>query len=231
MMEVILKVVSEAHALVLSGEPAGHGWFLGVCLGLFYLTALYALWGLLKAVIGRDIWEFIRPIERINKYAGIVSACIIPVLAVLIVYEVVMRYVFTAPTFWAFEISYMLMGTSLMLAIAYCSQLRRHIRVDFLYDNISEKKQALIDLAGYIFFLLPIIIWISWGLFVYFLDAYKVNEVSGESAWNPLIWPFKFTFTFGFYLFTLQTVCEAVKCILVLANREVPEPEMPGGFE
>ena len=230
-MEAILGVVSEAHELVISGKPAGHGWFLGVLLGIFYLSALYVLWGLVMAVIGRDVWIFIRPIERVVKYAGIVSASIIPVLAVLIVYEVVMRYAFRAPTFWAFEVSYMLMGTSLMLAIAYCTQLRRHIRVDFLYDNISPKKQALVDFTGFVVFLLPIIIWCSWGLFVYFLEAYKVNEVSGESAWNPVIWPFKFTFTFGFYLFTLQAICETIKCVLVMANKEVPEPEMPGGFE
>ena len=75
------------------------------------------------------------------------------------------------------------------------------------------------------------IIWVSWGLFEYFLEAYKFNEQSGESAWNPLIWPFKFTFTFGFYLFTLQVVVEALKCILVLMNRDVPEPDLPGGFK
>ena len=75
------------------------------------------------------------------------------------------------------------------------------------------------------------LIWCSWGLFVYFIEAYKVNEVSGESAWNPIIWPFKFTFAFGFFLFTMQTVVEALKCILVLLGREVPEPDMPGGFE
>lgn len=119
----------------------------------------------------------------------------------------------------------MLMGSSLMLAIAFCSQLRRHIRVDFLYDNVSEKKKALIDGAGYILFLLPMVIWCSWGLWEYFLEAYKVNEQSGESAWNPIIWPFKFTFAFGFYLFSLQTVVETVKCALVLMGRDVPEPD------
>ncbi len=230
-MEAILGVVSETHELILSGKPAGHGWFLGILVGIFYLTGLCVIWGLLMAVVGRDIWKFIRPIEIICKISGIVAGCIIPVLAILIVYEVIMRYAFRAPTSWAFEVSYMLMGTSLMLGIAYCTQLRRHIRVDFFYDNVSDKKKAAIDLTGFVIFLLPVITWIAWGLFVYFLEAYKVNEQSGESAWNPLIWPFKFTFTFGFYLFTLQTLCEAIKCVLVLTDREVPEPELPGGFE
>ncbi len=229
-MEAVLNVLSEAHALIISNQPKGLGWLLGLLMGIFYLTVAIIAWGLVKAFFKRDVWAFIRPIEMITRSAGMVSACIVPILAVLIVYEVISRYAFLAPTYWAFEISYMLMGTTLMLAIGFCSQLRRHIRVDFLYDNVSEKKQALIDLSGYIFLLLPMLIWCSWGLFVYFLEDYKVHELSGESAWNPIIWPFKFTFAFGFYLFTIQTVAEVCKSVLVLMGRDVPEPKMPGGF-
>ena len=36
------------------------------------------------------------------------------------------------------------------------------------------------------------------GSFEYWLEAYKMNERTGESAWNPIVWPFKFFFTFGF---------------------------------
>ncbi len=224
-MEIVLSSLSEAHALISSGKPAELGWLLGLCVGIFYLTTVIALYGLVMAVIKRDIWGFIKPVEAIVRYSGYLSACLIPILAVLIVYEVISRYAFNAPTAWAFEVSYMLMGSSLMLAIAFCSQLRRHIRVDFLYDNISLKKQALVDGLGYVLFLLPMVIWCSWGLWEYFLEAYKVNEQSGESAWNPIIWPFKFTFTFGFYLFALQTVVETIKCALVLTGRDVPEPD------
>jgi len=229
-METVLGSLSEAHSLILSNAPEGWGAFLGALVAIFYASAAYVIFGAVTAVTRRDIWAFIRPIETTTRYAGYLSACLIPLLAVLIVYEVIARYVFKAPTFWAFEVSYMLMGSSLMLAIAFCMQLRRHIRVDFLYDNVSEKKKALIDGAGYIFLLLPMLVWCSWGLWVYFLEAYKVNEVSGESAWNPIIWPFKFTFTFGFYLFTIQTIAETCKCALVLMGREVPEPDL-GGFE
>ena len=109
--------------------------------------------------------------------------------------------------------------------------MRRHIRVDFLYDHVSPKKRATIDLMGFVLFLLPMVLWCSWGLWVYFLEAYKVNEVSGESAWNPIIWPFKFVFAFGFYLLGIQTVAEICKCVLVLMGRNVPEPQAAGGFK
>ncbi len=230
-METVLSSLSEAHALIISNEPKGYGALLGLFVGVFYVTAAIIVLGAAFAVVRRDVWIFIRPIETITKVFGGLSACLIPLLAVLIVYEVISRYAFSAPTYWAFEISYMLMGTCLMLAIAFCLQLRRHIRVDFLYDHVSMKKRAIIDIIGFVVFLLPMLIWCAWGLGVYFLEAYKVNEVSGESAWNPIIWPFKYTFTLGFYLLGIQTVAEICKCVLVLMGRDVPAPSAAGGFK
>ncbi len=230
-MEAVLSSLSEAHALIISNKPNGFGAVLGLFVGIFYVTTAIIAVGAVRAVIQRDVWAFIRPVEKITKFFGSVSAAVIPLLAVLIGYEVISRYAFNAPTSWAFEISYMLMGTILMLAIAFCLQLRRHIRVDFVYDHVSPKTRAMIDFAGFVIFLLPMVIWCSWGLWLYFLEAYKVNEVSGESAWNPIIWPFKFTFTFGFYLLTVQTMVEVCKCVLVMMGRDVPEPDAAGGFK
>jgi len=230
-MEAVLSSLSEAHALVASSEPQGYGALLGLYLGIFYVSVVIIVVGAVTAVIQRDVWAFIRPIEWISRFFGYFSACIVPLLAVLIAYEVISRYAFQAPTPWAFEISYMLMGTCFLLSMAFCLQLRRHIRVDFLYDHVSPKKRATIDFVGYVVFLLPMLLWCSWGLWEYFLEAYKVNEESGESAWNPIIWPFKFTFAFGFYLLGIQTVAEICKCVLVLMGREVSAPDAVGGLK
>ncbi|MFT5173814.1 MAG: TRAP-type mannitol/chloroaromatic compound transport system permease small subunit [Gammaproteobacteria bacterium] len=229
-MEQFVRVLSETHAFILSGEPSGYGWLLGIFVGLFYVSAAYMAWGAIKAILNKDAWEFINKVETVTVKAGLVAASLIPLLAILITYEVVSRYAFGAPTSWAFEISYMLMGISLMLGIAWCTLARKHIRVDFLYDRLAPKGKAGVDLAGFVFLLLPILIWVTWALYVYFLEAYKVSEVSGESAWNPLIWPFKFSFAYGFFLFTMQTIVEAIKCVLTLSGRDVPAPVLPKGI-
>ena len=233
-MEAVLSVLStiaEANGLIFNEKPAGHGWLLGIGLSAFYLCTLYMLWGLFNAIRAGDVWQFINPVEKLNHGAAIVACCCIPIMAVSILYEVIMRYAFNAPTIWAYEVSYMLMGTSLMLGLGFCAQMRRNIRVDFYYDSVSPKQQSMMDLVGYVVLLLPAAIWISWGLFEYFFEAYKVNERTGESAWNPLVWPFKYFFAFGFYLFSAQMIAESLKCILVLSGREVAEPEMPGGIK
>jgi TRAP-type mannitol/chloroaromatic compound transport system permease small subunit len=229
-MEKIVHVLSETHGFILSGEPSGYGWLLGIFVGLFYVSAAYMAWGAVKAVLKGDVWEFIKNVEWVTVRSGLVAASLIPLLAFLITYEVISRYAFGAPTSWAFEISYMLMGISLMLGLAWCTLARKHIRVDFLYDQMPAKGKASVDLAGFVCLLLPILIWVTWALYVYFLEAYKVSEVSGESAWNPIIWPFKFSFAYGFFLFTMQVVVEAVKCVLTLSGRDVPAPVLPKGI-
>jgi len=146
----------------------------------------------------------------ITRWSGWLAAAIAAPLMLAMVWEVISRYVFNSPTFWAYELGYMLMGAGLMLGIAYAMQTRSHIRVDFLYGALSPRSQAAVDLVGFLF-LLPMVLWMIWGLWDYLVYAYVNNEVSGESAWNPVVWPFRTTFVAGFVLFALQILAEIAK--------------------
>ncbi len=174
------------------------------------------------------MWMIIRPIEVVTKAFGYIGAWIVAPLMCAMVYEVFARKFFDAPTFWAYEISYMLMGASFMFGIAYTLQMRRHIRVDFLYDNVSLRVQALMDLVGFAGLIIPctiLLVFVDNGLIHYVQYAYENNELSGESAWNPVVWPFRVTFVIGMLLLLIQAVAEVLKCILVLMGQEVPAPE------
>lgn len=171
------------------------------------------------------MWGIVRAIEWLTRLFGLIGAWLAAFLIVAMVYEVLSRYLLGAPTFWAYEVGYMLMGASFMFGIAYTLQLRRHIRVDFLYDHVSLKKQSLIDLVGFAGLVVPATLLLIYGLWDYLIYAYENQEVSGESAWNPVVWPFRTTFVIGTVLLLLQTVAEILKCILVLLGYDVPRPE------
>lgn len=158
----------------------------------------------------------VETIERITGIVGNVGAWILVPLIGSMVYEVVARHVFGAPTFWAYEIGYMLAGSSYMFGIAYCLRQGAHIRVDFIYERLPPRGQAAVDLAGYLLLLLPGLIWLDTGLVAYAYDAYRYGEVTGESAWNPVVWPFRSTWALGFVVFTLQVFAEMLKAIAVL---------------
>ncbi len=182
-------------------------------------------------MIIRPIRMIIRPIEWLTKGFGYIGAWFVAPLMLSMVYEVIARKFFASPTFWAYEMSYMTMGASFMFGIAYTLQMRRHIRVDFLYDQVSPKKQALIDLIGFAGLIIPAcILLVFWnnGLWDYMVYAYERNELSGESAWNPVVWPFRVSFVIGMFLLLLQVVAEVLKCILVLMGHEVARPQAAG---
>ncbi len=163
----------------------------------------------------------VRSIERISGSFGLLAAVIVAPLVLATVYEVFSRYLFNAPTIWAYELGYMAMGTNFLLGAAYTLRERGHIRIDLIYGHLSARAQALIDVAGYLFLFLPLAWWLTWGLWKYAYNALLSGETSGESAWNPIIWPFRMVFFLGFLLLALQGTAELIKALqLLMARRD-----------
>lgn len=163
--------------------------------------------------------QLIRFVERLSLGAGLVGAIIVAPLVLATVYEVFSRYLFNAPTIWAYEIAYMAMGSNFLLGAAYTLREGGHIRIDLIYAQVSPKARAIIDIVGYLGLCLPVAWWLSWGLWKYALHAYLSGETSGESAWNPIIWPFRLVFFAGFALLALQATVELIKAVRVLTGR------------
>ena len=168
--------------------------------------------------------SLVRMIERMTGGIGLIAALVVAPLVLATVYEVFSRYLFNAPTIWAYELAYMAMGTNFLLGAAFTLRERGHIRIDVAYSHFSPRLKALIDSLGYLLFFLPVAWWLSWGLWNYAYGALLSGETSGESAWNPVIWPFRLVFFLGFLMLALQGTAELIKALLVLSGRPPSEP-------
>src|SRR4029453_15089765 len=71
-------------------------------------------------------------IDTISLWTGRVVMWLTVPLMCVIVYEVLARYIFTAPTRWAYDISRMLYGAMFVLGAAYALSKGGHIRADFI---------------------------------------------------------------------------------------------------
>ena len=165
----------------------------------------------------------LRLIDRLSGGFGVLGAIIIAPLVLATVYEVFSRYLFNAPTIWAYEIAYMAMGTNFLLGAAVTLRDRGHIRIDLLYARWTPRTQALIDIIGYLCLFLPVAWWLSWGLWKYAYHAFLSGETSGDSAWNPVIWPFRMVFFAGFLLLALQGTAELIRAYYLFTGRGEPE--------
>jgi C4-dicarboxylate transporter DctM subunit len=96
----------------------------------------------------------------VTPLGGLGSLLFISV-AVIIVYEVVMRFVFRAPTMWVAEISSLLTIVAAFLIFAYTLQERGHTRVDFVTAHLSKGSAFLLELftAGLGALLCAILAW------------------------------------------------------------------------
>ncbi len=110
------------------------------------------------------------------------------------------------------------MGVHFLLGGALTLKRQGHVRIDLIYGQLSRRKKAWIDLLLYLFMVLPALVLVSWRLSDYATDAYLSGETTGQSAWNPPIWPFRAVIAGSFVLLTLQVLAECLKSWRVLSD-------------
>lgn len=91
-------------------------------------------------------------IDSISNWSGIIFAYLLwPGVAVL-VYEIVARHFFDAPTIWAHGTTQRIFAIYYFICGAYVSLRKDHIAMDLIYTRFSLRTQAVLDIIGFIFF-------------------------------------------------------------------------------
>lgn len=90
-------------------------------------------------------FESWRPVDRTAVFIGRVTMMMVLLLTLVMLYEVILRYVFEAPTLWANEVSLWLAGFVFLCAGLYAMQQRSHIRIVLLYDVVPRWMQRVFD--------------------------------------------------------------------------------------
>ena len=144
--------------------------------------------------------------EPLSKWSGKVVCWITAVLIAFIVYDVGARYIFSAPTKWSYELSYMLGGSLILLAGAYVLLHRRHVRVDVLYSRYSPRTKQIIDVVFALIWFFPVVTVLLYASSMQAWSSWLAQERSNLSYWNPYIYPFKAVIPVAFALLLLQGV-------------------------
>ena len=63
-----------------------------------------------------------------------------------------------------------------LFGMAYALKEDGHVRVDMLYENMSPKKQALINIVGALIFIVPFSLIIINSGYAFAYDAYDLAE-------------------------------------------------------
>ena len=150
-------------------------------------------------------------IDQFSLWIGrIVCWLTLPLFGAM-VYEVIARYAFIAPTMWAYDISRMLAGALFMLGAGYTLSKGVHIRADFIYRNWSEKTQGSVDLFLYFFFYFPGLAIFLWMATDFAYLSWFRGERGMDTAWMPMMGPIKTCLPVGVLLLRVQGVSEILK--------------------
>lgn len=101
--------------------------------------------------------KVLRIIDAINETIGSLASWLVIAMIIVILWEVIARYVFNAPTTWAFDNMRLIGGAVIVLGWAYAQLHDAHIRVDVFYTNFSARKKAVVDILGSLLFFFPLI--------------------------------------------------------------------------
>jgi TRAP-type mannitol/chloroaromatic compound transport system permease small subunit len=105
-----------------------------------------------------------------------------------------------------------------MLGIPYTLYKEGHVRVDIIYESLSLRKQAWIDLFGTIFLLIPFTVLVANFGIDFTLESYQLGETSGDPGGLSYRWLIKAVIPFAFISIGISGIGLALKSINTLRN-------------
>ena len=168
---------------------------------------------MLRTWIIKAINGYLRIVDNVNKRLVYVSF-LLPVMTLVMTYEVISRFVFNHPTIWAWDTNEQLQAVTAVLTGGYVLLVKGHTTMDMFSSR---------------WFLLGVLFLV--GLlnksFKLALNSVEIKEYS-LGLWGPPIYPLRIIITIGIFLFLLQAVGEILRNIaIIMGEKPASTPGTP----
>jgi TRAP-type mannitol/chloroaromatic compound transport system permease small subunit len=161
-----------------------------------------------------------RTVTRVNQFIGKWISLGVLLIFVLLLADVVMRYLVGSPTIWTAELATLVFGVYAIIGGGYLLAERGHVNVDIFYGRLSQKRRALVDILTWPLFLLfvGVLLWQGWDI-----AAEAINDMErSNSVWKAPLWPTKTLIPVAAVLLLLQGLVRLWADIRVLRGLPVP---------
>ena len=164
---------------------------------------------------------WVRINHAVVTLCGRLAAALFVVIAAMITYEVIARYVFLSPTIWVEDLSLLCQIWASCLGASWLLQHQALIRIDMLIGRFGPRMRAVAELWS----LLIVALfsgWVTWyGVYIV-KDAVAINAASASMLGMPM-WITKSAIPVGFGLLFIQCLTEAA---LVITGHIQPAEEV-----
>jgi TRAP-type mannitol/chloroaromatic compound transport system permease small subunit len=160
-------------------------------------------------------------IETLTKKAGYLSAILALSLALLIGYDALMRYLFSAGSIALQEIEWHLFDIVFLFGLSFALREDKHVRVDIFFSSYTTDTKAVVQIFSMLFLLIPFSFYFLHGSYEMTLQSYVQNEVSSDPGGLAYRFLIKGVLFVAFVLLVLQAISEIIKAYKTLENKRI----------
>lgn len=156
------------------------------------------------------IWVYLEKIadkiDAVNERVGRWVSRVVIFLVAVVFMDVVMRYVFSTSFVFTQELEWHLFGFIILMGAGYTLLYDQHVRVDVIYQRLSVRARAWVNLIGCLLFLFPGALLIIYTSSVFAWESMRFMEGSPDPGGIPFRFILKGCIPLGFVLFFLQGI-------------------------
>ncbi|MGA1845653.1 TRAP transporter small permease subunit [Deferribacter abyssi] len=166
------------------------------------------------------IANIMKIIDNFNEWFGNIVIWLSTLMVLVVCYDVTTRYLFNKSSIAVQELEWHLFGFLFLLGAAYTLKHDRHVRVDVIYDRLTERKKAFIDIIGTILFLIPFSMLVIYTSKNFVINSFLIKEGSPNPGGLPYRFILKSAIPAGFFLVLLQGISMLIRNFLILIGKK-----------
>lgn len=162
--------------------------------------------------------KFARFMDWLSDRFGTLASWAVFLAAMICAGNAFIRYGFDWSSNGLIEIQWYMFAWVVMVGAPYVLKVNEHVRVDLIYGKLKGNAPVYVDIFGFIVFLMPIMGYLAWLSFPYFMNTLVSGEMS-QNAGGLIRWPATLALPLGFALVWLQGLAELIKRVGYLTGQ------------
>ena len=162
--------------------------------------------------------------DKINEWIGSVIVTSAVFIFILVIFSnVILRYVFNTSFVFMAELEWHVFAFIFLMGAGYTLLHEGHVRVDIFYSIMDRKKQALINLFGVLFLLIPSCYVVLTTTIPWVIVAYQIGEVSINPGGIPARFLLKATLPLCYFLMLIQGLLLGARSFFIILGKPLED--------
>ncbi len=173
-----------------------------------------------------------RGFDKFADIIGYITAFVMVLMILNVTYDVIMRYFFHTGSIAMQEMEWHLFSVIILLGISYTLKEDGHVRVDLIYDRLTNKKKAKINMVGVVLFIIPVALLIAVESIPFVVESFTSHEQSGDPGGLPFRWIVKSLIPLSFFLLIITSIGFFIKNLNIYKGlHDMDEYNLKGEIE